>query len=61
VHSQAARAQVTAARNRLPDHILSQASGLRGTIVEGSAGVLALSEDQFQEDKQLFYRRLFSG
>ncbi len=29
------------------DHILSQASGLRTAIVEGSAGVLALSEDQF--------------
>ncbi|MBA5605300.1 acyl-CoA dehydrogenase [Duganella sp. FT3S] len=29
------------------DHILSQASGLRSAIVEGSAGVLALTEDQF--------------
>jgi 3-(methylthio)propanoyl-CoA dehydrogenase len=29
------------------DHILSQASGLRNAIVDGSAGVLALSEDQF--------------
>jgi butyryl-CoA dehydrogenase len=29
------------------DHILSQASGLRTAIVEGSAGVLALDEDQF--------------
>jgi len=29
------------------DHILSQASGLRTAIVDGSAGVLALSEDQF--------------
>ncbi|MES2015699.1 MAG: acyl-CoA dehydrogenase [Pseudomonadota bacterium] len=29
------------------DHILTQASGLRTAIVEGSAGVLALSEDQF--------------
>jgi len=29
------------------DHILSQASGLRTAIIEGSAGVLALSEDQF--------------
>ncbi|HEY0063977.1 MAG TPA: acyl-CoA dehydrogenase C-terminal domain-containing protein, partial [Telluria sp.] len=29
------------------DHILSQASGLRTAIVEGSAGVLALSEEQF--------------
>ncbi|SEN52794.1 butyryl-CoA dehydrogenase [Duganella sp. CF517] len=29
------------------DHILSQASGLRSAIIDGSAGVLALSEDQF--------------
>lgn len=29
------------------DHILSQSSGLRSAIVEGSAGVLALTEDQF--------------
>jgi butyryl-CoA dehydrogenase len=29
------------------DHILSQSSGLRTAIVDGSAGVLALSEDQF--------------
>jgi alkylation response protein AidB-like acyl-CoA dehydrogenase len=29
------------------DHILSQATGLRAAIVEGSAAVLALSEDQF--------------
>jgi butyryl-CoA dehydrogenase len=29
------------------DHILSQASGYRAAIVEGSAGVLALAEDQF--------------
>ena len=29
------------------DHILSQASGLRTAIVDGSAGVLALSEEQF--------------
>ena len=29
------------------DHILSQAWGLKVAIVEGSAGVLALSEDQF--------------
>lgn len=29
------------------DHILSQASGYRTAIVEGSAGVLALAEDQF--------------
>lgn len=29
------------------DHILSQAAGYRTAIVEGSAGVLALTEDQF--------------
>ncbi|MDQ2989683.1 MAG: acyl-CoA dehydrogenase C-terminal domain-containing protein, partial [Pseudomonadota bacterium] len=29
------------------DHILSQASGLRSAIVDGSAGVLALCTDQF--------------
>ena len=29
------------------DHILSQASGLRSAIVDGSFGVLALAEDQF--------------
>ena len=29
------------------DHILTQAGGMRTAIVEGSAGVLALSEDQF--------------
>ena len=29
------------------DHILSQASGYHAAIVEGSAGVLALAEDQF--------------
>ncbi len=29
------------------DHILTQASGMRTAIVDGSAGVLALSEDQF--------------
>ena len=29
------------------DHILSQAAGLRSAIIDGSAGVLALSEDQF--------------
>jgi hypothetical protein len=29
------------------DHILSAAQGLRSSIVEGSAGVLAMSEDQF--------------
>ncbi|WP_312434844.1 acyl-CoA dehydrogenase [Janthinobacterium sp.] len=29
------------------DHILSQAPGLRATIIDGSAGVMALSEEQF--------------
>jgi hypothetical protein len=29
------------------DHVLSQAPGLRSAIVDGSSGVLALSEDQF--------------
>jgi butyryl-CoA dehydrogenase len=29
------------------DHILSQAAGLRSAIVDGSAGVMALSEEQF--------------
>ena len=29
------------------DHILSQAPGLRNAIVEGSASVLALADDQF--------------
>jgi butyryl-CoA dehydrogenase len=29
------------------DHILSQSSGLRTAIIDGSAGVLALSEEQF--------------
>jgi butyryl-CoA dehydrogenase len=29
------------------DHVLSQAAGYRAAIVEGSAGVLALAEDQF--------------
>jgi 3-(methylthio)propanoyl-CoA dehydrogenase len=29
------------------EHILSQASGLRTAIIDGSAGVLAMSEDQF--------------
>ena len=29
------------------DHILSQASGMRQAIVQGSTGVMALSEDQF--------------
>jgi 3-(methylthio)propanoyl-CoA dehydrogenase len=29
------------------DHFLSQAAGFRTAILEGSAGVLALEEDQF--------------
>ncbi|MBR7784233.1 acyl-CoA dehydrogenase C-terminal domain-containing protein, partial [Undibacterium luofuense] len=29
------------------DHILSAAQGMRSAIVDGSAGVLALREDQF--------------
>jgi len=29
------------------DHVLTQAPGLRNTIVHGAAGVMALSEDQF--------------
>ena len=29
------------------DHVLSQAPGLRNTVVNGAAGVMALSEDQF--------------
>ncbi|MFJ9452727.1 acyl-CoA dehydrogenase [Herbaspirillum sp. NPDC101397] len=29
------------------DHVLTQASSLRASVVEGSAGVLALTEDQF--------------
>ncbi|MFZ3285634.1 MAG: acyl-CoA dehydrogenase [Telluria sp.] len=29
------------------DHVLSQAAGLRSAIIEGSAGVLALDEEQF--------------
>ena len=29
------------------DHVLSQAAGLRSAVVDGSSGVLALSEDQF--------------
>jgi alkylation response protein AidB-like acyl-CoA dehydrogenase len=40
------KAKVATARF-FADHILSQASGLRTAIVEGSAGVLALAEDQF--------------
>jgi hypothetical protein len=40
------RAKITTARF-FADHILSQADGLRSAIVEGSAGVLGLAEDQF--------------
>jgi hypothetical protein len=40
------RAKIATARF-FADHILSQATGLRTSIVEGSAGVLALPEDQF--------------
>jgi alkylation response protein AidB-like acyl-CoA dehydrogenase len=40
------RAKIATARF-FADHILSQADGLRSAIVEGSAGVLALAEDQF--------------
>jgi alkylation response protein AidB-like acyl-CoA dehydrogenase len=40
------RAKIATARF-FADHILSQAAGLRHAIVEGSAGVLALAEDQF--------------
>jgi alkylation response protein AidB-like acyl-CoA dehydrogenase len=40
------RAKIATARF-FADHILSQAGGLRTAIVEGSAGVLALPEDQF--------------
>jgi 3-(methylthio)propanoyl-CoA dehydrogenase len=29
------------------DHILSQATGIRNSIVDGSAGVLALADSQF--------------
>ena len=40
------RAKIATARF-FADHILSQASGLRASIVEGAAGVLALDVDQF--------------
>ncbi|MES2152768.1 MAG: acyl-CoA dehydrogenase [Pseudomonadota bacterium] len=40
------RAKIATARF-FADHILSQAGGLRTAVVEGSAGVLALSEEQF--------------
>lgn len=29
------------------DHVLVQAPGLRDTVVDGAAGVMALSEEQF--------------
>ena len=29
------------------DHVLVQAPGLRNTVVNGAAGVMALSEEQF--------------
>ncbi|WP_332854636.1 acyl-CoA dehydrogenase [Duganella sp. S19_KUP01_CR8] len=40
------KAKISTARF-FADHILSQASSLRIAIIDGSAGVLALSEDQF--------------
>ncbi len=40
------RAKIGTARF-FADHFLAQASGYRAAIVEGSAGVMALSEDQF--------------
>ncbi len=40
------KAKVATARF-FADHILSAAQGLRSSIVDGSAGVLAMSEDQF--------------
>jgi butyryl-CoA dehydrogenase len=40
------RAKIATARF-FADHILSQASGIRHSIVDGSAGVLALPVDQF--------------
>jgi len=40
------RAKIATARF-FADHILSQAGGLRSAIVDGSAGVLALADDQF--------------
>jgi butyryl-CoA dehydrogenase len=40
------RAKIATARF-FADHILSQATGLRASIVEGSGAVLALAEDQF--------------
>ncbi|MGK5025400.1 acyl-CoA dehydrogenase [Janthinobacterium sp. RB2R34] len=40
------KAKISTARF-FADHILSQAPGLRATIIDGSAGVMALSEEQF--------------
>jgi hypothetical protein len=40
------RAKLTTARF-FADHILSQATGMRHSIIEGSAGVLDLPVDQF--------------
>ncbi|MFZ6678723.1 acyl-CoA dehydrogenase [Undibacterium sp. Tian12W] len=40
------KAKISTARY-FADHILSAAQGLRSAIVDGSAGVMALSEDQF--------------
>jgi butyryl-CoA dehydrogenase len=40
------KAKITTARF-FADHVLSQASGYRSAIVDGSAGVLALAEEQF--------------
>ena len=40
------KAKISTARF-FADHILSQAPGLRATIIDGAAGVMALSEEQF--------------
>jgi butyryl-CoA dehydrogenase len=40
------RAKIATARH-FADHCLTQAAGLRDTVVEGSSGVLALADDQF--------------
>jgi hypothetical protein len=40
------RAKIATARH-FADHLLTQAPGLRDTIVEGAAGVLALADDEF--------------
>jgi 3-(methylthio)propanoyl-CoA dehydrogenase len=39
-------AKITTARF-FADHVLVQAPGLRNTVVNGSAGVMALSDEQF--------------